>query len=74
MERLHAAQSVETRDKAACQRHRGESAGDVERADERQRRRAEVVVIPIPAGRPPGVIGPHISVSIAGKCAVMKDS
>ena len=35
---------------------------------------AEVVVIPMPASMPPGSIGPHISVIIAGKCAVMKPS
>ena len=36
--------------------------------------RADVVVIPMLASVPIGLIGPHISVTIAGKCAVMKPS
>ena len=36
--------------------------------------RAEVVVIPIECRTPPGMIGPHISVTKAGKCAVTKAS
>ena len=35
---------------------------------------AEVVVIPIPASTPPGLIGPQSSVTKAGKCAVMNPS
>ena len=35
---------------------------------------AEVVVMPSISSVPPGMIGPHISVTKAGKCAVMKAS
>ncbi len=35
---------------------------------------APVVVIPIPASTPPGSIGPHSSVTKAGKCAVTNPS
>ena len=35
---------------------------------------AEVVVMPIAPSIPLGSIGPHISVTKAGKCAVMKAS
>jgi hypothetical protein len=35
---------------------------------------AEVVVMPMPASMPPGAMGPHISVTKAGKWAVMKPS
>ena len=36
--------------------------------------KAEVLVIPMPAIMPAGLIGPHNSVTKAGKCAVMKAS
>ena len=36
--------------------------------------RAEVVVMPMAASSPFGAMGPHISVTIAGKWAVMKAS
>ena len=35
---------------------------------------ADVVVMPKPASMPAGSMGPHISVIMAGKCAVMKPS
>ena len=35
---------------------------------------AEVLVMPMLASVPMGLIGPHISVIMAGKCAVMKAS
>ena len=36
--------------------------------------KAEVVVMPMLCNRVPGSIAPHISVTIAGKCAVTKDN